>query len=127
MAPTLTYFALPGRAEVSRLLFTLGGKEFQVKSNMHAAKDCLSSPQLLARSAVPIRSKAEHFWMWSQDKRITQDEWRELKGSTPFGQVPILDVDGKRLAQSAAIGECGCCATCDTTITSRMLLCWCLL
>lgn len=45
-------------------------------------------------------------WMcYLQDKRITFDEWREgdLKASTPFGQLPVLEVDGKTIAQSAAI------------------------
>lgn len=40
-----------------------------------------------------------------QDKRVTFDEWGPMKGSTPFGQLPCLEVDGKYLAQSAAIGK----------------------
>lgn len=32
MAPKLIYFALPGRAEVSRLMFSINGKEFEVCS-----------------------------------------------------------------------------------------------
>lgn len=43
-----------------------------------------------------------------QDKRLTFDEWRadaDLKAAVPFGQLPVLEVDGKYLAQSAAIGE----------------------
>lgn len=42
-----------------------------------------------------------------QDKRVTFEEWGAIKGSTPtpFGQLPCLEVDGKYLAQSAAIGE----------------------
>lgn len=68
MAPTLIYFGLPGRAEVSRLLFTIGKIEFE-------------------------------------DKRFTFEEWRnsDIKAQTPFGQLPVLQVDGKYLAQSAAI------------------------
>jgi hypothetical protein len=30
MPPTLYYFNIPGRAEVARLLLTLGGVEFEV-------------------------------------------------------------------------------------------------
>lgn len=44
-----------------------------------------------------------------QDKRLTFDEWRasgDLKASLPFGQLPVLEVDGKYIAQSAAIGGC---------------------
>ena len=43
-----------------------------------------------------------------QDKRFTFDEWRsnaDLKAQLPFGQLPVLEVDGKYLAQSSAIGE----------------------
>jgi hypothetical protein len=43
-----------------------------------------------------------------QDKRLTFDEWRangDLKAAVPFGQLPVLEVDGKYIAQSAAIGE----------------------
>jgi glutathione S-transferase len=42
-----------------------------------------------------------------QDKRVTFEEWRasgnELKAQLPFGQLPVLQVEGKYLAQSAAI------------------------
>lgn len=41
-----------------------------------------------------------------EDKRLSFDEWRasgDLKASLPFGQLPVLKVDGKYLAQSAAI------------------------
>lgn len=50
---------------------------------------------------------------------MTADEWRDLKATTPFGQIPILEVDGKRIAQSAAIGEqvasCLLCAAAAVT------------
>lgn len=41
-----------------------------------------------------------------EDKRLTFDEWRangDLKASLPFGQLPVLQLDGKYIAQSAAI------------------------
>ncbi|KAK2151386.1 hypothetical protein LSH36_365g04041 [Paralvinella palmiformis] len=37
------------------------------------------------------------------DYRIKSEDWLQLKPATPFGQVPILEVDGRRLAQSNAI------------------------
>jgi hypothetical protein len=49
-----------------------------------------------------------------QDKRVDFEEWQKLKqeGWAPFGQLPVLEVDGKYLAQSAAIGECGRALSC---------------
>lgn len=38
-----------------------------------------------------------------EDKRLSYAEWPEVKPTTPFGQVPILETDGKVLAQSNAI------------------------
>jgi len=60
----LIYFPIPGRAEVSRLLLTIGKVDFE-------------------------------------DVRVT--DWPALKPKTPFGQIPVLEVDGKQLAQMSAI------------------------
>jgi glutathione S-transferase len=38
-----------------------------------------------------------------EDIRIDREEWQKMKASTPFGQLPILEVDGKVLAQTQAI------------------------
>uniref|UniRef100_A0A914VBI2 glutathione transferase n=1 Tax=Plectus sambesii TaxID=2011161 RepID=A0A914VBI2_9BILA len=37
------------------------------------------------------------------DNRLTQEEWAAFKSKTPFGQIPVLEVDGKMLAQTGAI------------------------
>jgi len=38
-----------------------------------------------------------------EDKRVTFEEWGALKESTPYGQLPILEVDGKVWTQSFAM------------------------
>lgn len=40
-----------------------------------------------------------------EDVRIEKANWPELKPSTPFGQLPMLEVDGVKLCQSNAIGR----------------------
>ncbi|EFO91469.1 hypothetical protein GCK72_005868 [Caenorhabditis remanei] len=40
-----------------------------------------------------------------EDKRVSHEQWPALKDSTPFGQLPVLEVDGKPLAQSHAIAR----------------------
>lgn len=40
-----------------------------------------------------------------EDKRVTREEWKDLKQSTPMGQLPILEYDGVVLAQSCAIAK----------------------
>lgn len=39
-----------------------------------------------------------------QDKRIPIPEWPAYKPTTPFGQVPLLQIGDTIIAQSAAIG-----------------------
>ncbi|KAJ8022537.1 Hematopoietic prostaglandin D synthase [Holothuria leucospilota] len=38
-----------------------------------------------------------------EDKRLTPEEWKELKPTLLHGQLPVLEVDGKCLIQSHAI------------------------
>ncbi|XP_067933708.1 glutathione S-transferase 1-like [Watersipora subatra] len=64
----LIYFDVKGRAEVTRLLFKLAGKDFI---------DC----------------------------RLTKEEWEAFKPSTPKGQLPLLEVDGKTMCESFAIAR----------------------
>jgi len=40
-----------------------------------------------------------------EDDRVTFADWPQRKADTPFGAVPVLEVDGKILAQSNAINR----------------------
>jgi len=37
-----------------------------------------------------------------EDVRIMKDQWSAMKAETPFGQLPVLEVDGVKLCQSNA-------------------------
>ena len=43
--------------------------------------------------------------MQYEDKRITKEEWGELKPNTPNGVIPILEVDGKTIGGSFPIAR----------------------
>ncbi|KPJ10578.1 Glutathione S-transferase 2 [Papilio machaon] len=38
-----------------------------------------------------------------EDIRVDKEQWAELKPKTPFGQMPLLEIDGKQYAQCIAI------------------------
>ena len=38
-----------------------------------------------------------------EDIRLSREQWAALKPTTPFGALPLLDMDGQKLAQSNAI------------------------
>ncbi|XP_067685411.1 uncharacterized protein [Haliotis asinina] len=40
-----------------------------------------------------------------EDKRVTQETWPAEKPNTPFGQIPVLTIDGKPYTESQAIAK----------------------
>ena len=60
----------------------------------------------------PGRGRAELIrWIFVQagvpyeDKRVAGEEWAVFKPKTPFGTIPVLDIDGKLLAGSGPIAR----------------------
>jgi len=53
----------------------------------------------------PIRYILAQAEVEYEDKRVPREEWPTIKPTTPLGQMPVLEVDGKMLAQSVAIGR----------------------
>ncbi|XP_026318450.1 glutathione S-transferase 2-like [Hyposmocoma kahamanoa] len=40
-----------------------------------------------------------------EDRRVAMEQWPDFKPKTPFGQMPVLEIDGKKYAQSFAIAR----------------------
>ncbi|XP_071647924.1 glutathione S-transferase-like [Temnothorax longispinosus] len=53
----------------------------------------------------PIRLLFSYAGIDFVDKRIDKNDWPKLKPTMPFGKVPVLEVDGKRIHQSVAIAR----------------------
>ncbi|XP_077276038.1 glutathione S-transferase-like [Temnothorax americanus] len=53
----------------------------------------------------PIRLLFSYAGIDFVDERIDKNDWPKLKPTMPFGKVPVLEVDGKRIHQSVAIGR----------------------
>ncbi|CAJ0950600.1 unnamed protein product, partial [Mesorhabditis belari] len=75
----LTYFCVRGKGEFIRQLFALAGVEFEDD-----------------RFSLGPTGRGEG---------IAQTNWAEVKKTTPYGQLPVLDVDGKQLGEANAIAK----------------------
>ncbi|XP_049803130.1 glutathione S-transferase-like [Schistocerca nitens] len=51
----------------------------------------------------PIRFLLSYGDIEFEDDRFEREKWPSMKPSTPFGQVPVLEFDGKKAHQSIAI------------------------
>ncbi|XP_072391079.1 glutathione S-transferase-like [Diabrotica undecimpunctata] len=51
----------------------------------------------------PIRLLLSYGEIPFEDKRVEFGEWPKIKPTTPLGQLPVLEVDGKAIPQSTAI------------------------
>ncbi|GFG30349.1 hypothetical protein Cfor_10064 [Coptotermes formosanus] len=51
----------------------------------------------------PIRFLLSYGGIEFEDYRIEREQWPQIKPSTPFGQTPVLEINGKQTHQSAAI------------------------
>ncbi|XP_015519130.1 glutathione S-transferase-like [Neodiprion pinetum] len=55
--------------------------------------------------AEPIRFILSYGGVDFVDDRFDREDWPKLKPSMPFGQVPVLEIDGKKINQSTAIAR----------------------
>lgn len=55
--------------------------------------------------AEPMRMILSYGKIDFEDERIERENWPALKPSMPMGQMPILEVDGKKMHQSVAMSR----------------------
>ncbi|XP_024870537.1 glutathione S-transferase-like [Temnothorax curvispinosus] len=53
----------------------------------------------------PIRFLFSYAGIDFVDERIDLNDWPKIKPTMPFGKLPVLEVDGKKINQSVAIGR----------------------
>lgn len=59
----------------------------------------------LSGLAEPIRYILNYGGADFEDYRMEREDWPKIKPEMPFGQVPVLEIDGKKVNQSTAISR----------------------
>lgn len=99
----LHYFKNPrqGRAELSRLILSQAGVEFQDIRFSHCEWPAIKPSKFSA--TLILLYLCVVFWIFS----TSPIDWLSsfIHIATPFGHVPILEVDGRVLAQSNTIAR----------------------
>lgn len=55
--------------------------------------------------AEPLRYIFAYAGQEFEDARLKGEDWPKIKPTTPFGKVPVLEIDGKPVSQSNAIAR----------------------
>ncbi|XP_055705974.1 glutathione S-transferase [Phlebotomus papatasi] len=55
--------------------------------------------------AEPLRFLLAYGGIEFEDLRVSREEWPTLKSSMPMGQMPVLEVDGRRVHQSISMAR----------------------
>ncbi|KAG8223843.1 hypothetical protein J437_LFUL007864 [Ladona fulva] len=112
------FVAGKGLAEPIRFLFAYGGVEFEdlrfglEEWPAQKAKFCRSEAMApkyrltyfpVTVLGEPIRMLLSYGGVQFEDRRVTTEEWARMKKDSPFGKLPMLEIDGKVIHQSIAI------------------------
>jgi len=55
--------------------------------------------------AEPTRLMLAYSKTKYDDRRVTEGDWEKVKPTTPMGQLPVLEIDGKQICQTRAINK----------------------
>ena len=82
----LSYFNARGRAETSRLILAHAGKIMSLRDGVRIIDVLVSGARYI-------------------DQRLSMEQFASAKERLPYGQVPIIKVDGEVVSQSMAIAR----------------------
>ena len=97
--PKLIYFDGQGRAEVSRWIFLLAGVEYEDVRIQYSDWSTLKSSKFFRIPNLAIELYVVPIWSYYYNTVIY------LFAAFRFGKLPVLEYDGKTIAQSRAIAR----------------------